>query len=108
MYKYGILFIIFKFTGLKSDDLQSPAYIPSGFSFTSSPHKRKASHDLLRYEVMKRRKQHKTKLEQNEMKDLTESHAECMQPSNTVSIGTQTDLTMNDSSSSITKPLFGS
>ena len=45
---------------------------------------------------MKRREQHKAELEQEEMKNLTESHAEWMQPSNTVSIGTQTDLTIND------------
>ena len=40
---------------------------------------------------MKQREQHKVELEQDEMKDLNESHAECMQPSNTV-----TDLTIND------------
>ena len=57
---------------------------------------------------MKRREQHKAKLEQDEMKDLTESHTECMQPNNTLSIDTQTDLTMNDSSCSIMKPLFRS
>ena len=57
---------------------------------------------------MKQREQHKAKLEQDEMKDLTESHTECMQPSNTVSIDTKTDLTMNDSSCSIMKPLFRS
>ena len=96
MYKHGIIFIIFNFTGLKSDDPQSRAYIPSVFSFISSPLKKKASHDLLRYKAMKRREQHKAELEQDEMKNLTESHAECMQPTNTVSIGTQTDLTMND------------
>ena len=57
---------------------------------------------------MKQKKQDKAELEQNEMKDLIASHAECMQTSNTLNIDTQTDLTMNDSSSSITKPLFGS
>ena len=29
---------------------------------------------------MKQREQHKAELEQDEMKDLTESHGECMQP----------------------------
>ena len=45
---------------------------------------------------MKRREQHKAELEQDEIRNLTESYAEYMQPTNTVSIGTQTDLTMND------------
>ena len=45
---------------------------------------------------MKRREQHKAELEQDEIRNLTESYAECLQPTNTVSIGTQTDLTMND------------
>ena len=51
----------------KSDDPQSPAYIPTIFSFTSSPLKRKANRDLLRYQAIKRREQNKAMREEPNM-----------------------------------------
>ena len=49
--------------GRKSEDPLSPAYIPSLFSFTPSPKKRRAEQGLERYEVAKRRRQEKDRIE---------------------------------------------
>ena len=43
--------------GEKSDDKDSPAYVPLLFCFTDSPAKRRANHDLERWRALKRRHQ---------------------------------------------------
>ena len=42
--------------GEKCDDQDSPAYVPSLFSFTDSPAKRKAEYDLERWKAVKQRR----------------------------------------------------
>ncbi|XP_019859329.1 PREDICTED: uncharacterized protein LOC100640513 [Amphimedon queenslandica] len=77
--------------GVKSDDPLSPSYVPSLFAFTSSPLKRKASHDMQRYQALKKR-------EQSKGTAISVASSESSEPmstsANTVSIATQTDMTV--------------
>ena len=84
--------------GVKSDDPQSPAYIPSIFSFTSSYLKRKANQDLMRYEsLVKRRVQlDEATSSSSDDDDINDSGFSAGHGTNMVSIETQTDLTMAD------------
>ena len=82
----------------KNDDPLSPAYVPSIFSFTSSPKKRKAEQSLRRYESAKRRKENKDEAEAvSALLDLAcqadDEEDTPLNPPNTACVNTQTDLT---------------
>ena len=77
--------------GLKSEDPLSPAYIPSLFSFTPSPKKRRTEQGLERYEAAKRRGEEKDRTEAAD--GLVALADDVVHPLDTVSVATQTDLT---------------
>ena len=73
----------------------SPAYIPSIFSFTPSPKKRGAEQGLERYEAAKRRREEKEKTEAaDSLVELSSNSDGIVYPSDTVTVATQTDLTV--------------
>ena len=82
----------------KSDDPLLPAYVPSIFSFASSPKERKAEQSLGRYESAKRRKEKKNETEAaSALLDLAcqadDKEDTPLNPPNTACVNTQTDLT---------------
>ena len=82
--------------GQKSEDAMSPAYIPSVFSFTSSPKKRGAEQGLERYKAAKRRREEKQKTEAAcGAADgvVALSSNDIVYPPDSVTVATQTDLT---------------
>ena len=77
--------------GRKSEDPLLPAYIPSLFSFTPSPKKRRTEQGLERYEAAKRRRDEKDRTEAAD--GLVALADDVVYPLDTVSVATQTDLT---------------
>ncbi len=83
--------------GRKSDDPLSPAYVPSIFSFTTSPKKRRAEQGLERYKAAKRRREEKDKIETaNTLIEFSGHGNDVVYPPNTACVATQTDLTSLD------------
>ena len=78
--------------GQKSDDPLSPAYVPSIFSFTPSPKKRKSEQGIERYEAAKRRQEEKDRIEgASNLLTLAGQTGGVEYPPNTVSVAIQTD-----------------
>ena len=97
-------------SGKLSTDPLSPDYVPTLFSFTESPVKRKCGRDLIRYERLSASKRRKIEAESlsttQRVDDLAEQTIfepesepiliEPQSPPKSVSVGTVTSLTMND------------
>ena len=83
------------FLGRKSEDPLSPAYIPSIFSFNPSPKKRRAEQGLERYEAAKQRRENKGRNETtDDMVASANTTDDVFYPVNTVTVATQTDMTV--------------
>ena len=81
--------------GRKSEYPLSPAY--TLFSFTPSPKKRIAEQGLERYEVAKRRRQEKERIEAADaLEALASTTDDVHYPPDMVTVGTQTTLTVAD------------
>ena len=77
--------------GQRSDHPLSPAYVPSSFSFTPSPKKRRAEQGLERYEAAKRRREDKDRTDAaNALLELASpTDYSPVYPPNTVCVATQ-------------------
>ena len=82
-------------SGLKSENLLSPTYTPSIFSFTPSPKKRRAEQGFERYEAAKRRQEEKDRTEVADAL-LGSETGEVFYSNDTTTVATQTDLTAID------------
>ena len=79
--------------GEKSDDPESPAYIPTIFTFTSSPDRMRVERDLLRYEAAIRRRQERERIIAERIANEKVTSADQVDDMNVRTVSVQTDLT---------------